>query len=121
MAKEGIFGDGIQNGSKVTRMKIGNLIPMNSFWIQAKLSKDDDKLNYEDKKIMFLPKDLYHPSNGELESTTTSPTQDTAEAVAPAETVAKTERKKLSDLKKLPEKKQISYLLQQLLLTYDPT
>jgi len=121
MAKEGIFRDGIQNGSKVTHMKIGNLIPMKSFWIQAKLCKDNDKLNDEDKKIMFLPKDLYHPSNGQLESTTTSPTQDTAEAVAPAETVAKKERTRLSDMKKLPEKKQISYLLQQLLLTYDPT
>ncbi len=121
MAKEGIFRDGIQNGRTVTRMKIENLIPMQFFWIKAKLCKDDDELNDEDKKKMFLPMRLYNPSNRQVESTTTSPTQDTTEAVAPAETVAKKERTKLSDMKKLPGKKNISYLLQQLLLTYDPT
>ena len=77
-ARRGDFND----GDGETRLNVGNLIPMNSFWIQAKLSKDDDKVTPVGRRDIILPKDLYK-----------SPTPPAQHHV--------TERKKLKDLKPL--------------------
>jgi hypothetical protein len=97
MARRGNFNDG-EGG---TKLNVGNLIPMSSFWIQAKLSKDDENVTATERRAMILPDALY-------------PTQHHA-----------TQRKKLNDLKPLtPEQyealkaktENIQALLQQLRL-----
>ena len=81
-AIEGIFKDGIQNGTKVTRLKFQKPVEMDRFWIQAKLSKDDDEVSATERRAIILPEDLYK-----------SPTPPAQHHV--------TERKKLKDLKPL--------------------
>ena len=74
-ARKGNFND----GDGETRLNVGNLIPMSSFWIQAKLSKDDEKVTVTERQGILLP-----------------------DAVYPAQHHA-TQRKKLKDLKPLTQ------------------
>lgn len=54
-ARRGNFND----GEGETRLNVGNLIPMSSFWIQAKLSKDDEKVTVTERQGILLPDALY--------------------------------------------------------------
>lgn len=108
-AVDGIFKDGIQNGTKVTRLKFEKPVEMDRFWIQSKLSKDDEEVTQEERRAIILPEDLYKsPTPTTQHHTTEEATQ---------------QRRKLKDLKPLtPEQyevlkaKTIQSLLQQLLL-----
>ena len=55
MARRGNFND----GDGETRLNVGNLIPMSSFWIQAKLCKDDEKVTVTERDAILLPDALY--------------------------------------------------------------
>ena len=55
MARRGNFND----GDGQTRLNVGNLIPMSSFWIPAKLSKDDEKVTPVERRAIILPDALY--------------------------------------------------------------
>ena len=101
-ARRGNFND--RDGE--TRLNVGNLIRMSSFWIQAKMIKDDENVTATERRAIILPDAVY-----------ISPTPP-AQHHAP-------QRKKLKDLKPLtPEQyealkaktENIQALLQQLRL-----
>ena len=54
-ARNGKFND----GDGETRLNVGNPIRMSSFWIQAKLCKDDEKVTVTEREDILLPDAVY--------------------------------------------------------------